>query len=286
MTRDEFMRELAYLLQDIQEQDKEDAIQYYMDYFDEAGPEQESQVIRELGSPERISSIIRSDIAGHLEKGGEFTESGYQDERFRDPNYQVARRFDLPEKQEQEGRGSKRGHRRNWRDGRERSWQGGQEKGWEDNQGPDGQNHHDTWQEEKQADGHNPDSPRTSTLLKVILWIILIIVAAPILLGIGGGTLGVIGGILGIFIAILILTGVLTAAMLMCGVALFPFGIVLIFTQSLDGFLLIGISLILLGIGGLLLALSALFYGRFIPFLIRSIVDSLNHLLHKGRRNL
>ena len=63
MTRDGFMKELAYLLQDIQDEDKEDALQYYMDYFDEAGPEREDEVIRELGSPERIAAIIRSDIA-------------------------------------------------------------------------------------------------------------------------------------------------------------------------------------------------------------------------------
>ena len=33
MTRDEFMKELAYLLQDIQDEDKDDAVQYYTDYF-------------------------------------------------------------------------------------------------------------------------------------------------------------------------------------------------------------------------------------------------------------
>ena len=90
MTRDEFMKELAYLLQDIQDEDKEDALQYYMDYFDEAGPDREADVVRELGSPERIASIIRSDIAGNLKDGGEFTESGYKDERFRDPNIRLS----------------------------------------------------------------------------------------------------------------------------------------------------------------------------------------------------
>ena len=84
MTRDEFMKELAYLLQDIQDEDKDDAVQYYTDYFEEAGPDKEAEVIQELGSPERIAAIIRADIAGHLESGGEFTEQGYQDERFRD----------------------------------------------------------------------------------------------------------------------------------------------------------------------------------------------------------
>ena len=90
MTRDEFMKELAYLLQDIQDEDKDDAVQYYTDYFEEAGPDKEAEVIQELGSPERIAAIIRADIAGHLESGGEFTEQGYQDERFRDPGYAMA----------------------------------------------------------------------------------------------------------------------------------------------------------------------------------------------------
>lgn len=106
MNRDEFMRELEYLLQDIQEEEKEEALSYYRDYLDEAG-EDEEQAIREFGSPERIAAIIRSDIAGHLEQGGEFTERGYEDERFRDPNYQVVKRYDLPEQGEQPGAGTK-----------------------------------------------------------------------------------------------------------------------------------------------------------------------------------
>lgn len=97
MTRDAFMRELEYLLQDVQDDEKEEALQYYRDYFDEAGPENEEQVIREFGSPERVAAIIRSDLAGNLEEGGAFTESGYTDERFRDPGYHVAHRYDLPE---------------------------------------------------------------------------------------------------------------------------------------------------------------------------------------------
>ena len=48
MTRDEFMKELAYLLQDIQDEDKDDAVQYYTDYFEEAGPDKEAEVIQEF----------------------------------------------------------------------------------------------------------------------------------------------------------------------------------------------------------------------------------------------
>lgn len=259
MTRDEFMKELAYLLQDIQDEDKYDALQYYTDYFDEAGPDREADVVKELGSPERIAAIIRSDIAGHLEDGGEFTESGYQDERFRDPNYQVARRLDVP-------------------DNREPEWQESQR-----NSGP-----------RQDADSKDPDAagrrqhksaPRTSPLLKAILWIILLIVAVPALLGIGGGVLGIVAGLLGLLVGALALVGLLTAASLISGIAMIPYGIVHIFTHPLNGFFISGTGLMFLGIGVLLLALAVLFYGRFIPFLIRSIVNCLNRLLHKGRCN-
>ena len=102
MRKEEFFKRLEYLLQDMPEQDKEEALQYYRDYLEEAGPEREEKVIGEFGSPERVAAIIRADLMGNLEDGGSFTETGYEDERFRDPNYQVAKRYDLPEKKEPE----------------------------------------------------------------------------------------------------------------------------------------------------------------------------------------
>lgn len=61
MNRVEFMQQLERLLADIPENDRLDAIEYYNNYFDEAGPENESQVIRELGSPGRVAAIIKAD---------------------------------------------------------------------------------------------------------------------------------------------------------------------------------------------------------------------------------
>ena len=96
MSREEFMKKLAYLLSDISEEEREDALLYYEDYFDEAGEEKEQEVIRELGSPERVASIIRHSAQG-ISDGGSFTEIGFEDERFRDPNFELAKRLDLPE---------------------------------------------------------------------------------------------------------------------------------------------------------------------------------------------
>lgn len=54
MSRAEFMEKLEYLLQDLSQEDREDGIAFYRDYLDEAGPEREQEVLRELRKPERI----------------------------------------------------------------------------------------------------------------------------------------------------------------------------------------------------------------------------------------
>lgn len=97
MTRKEFMRQLEYLLQDIPDEEREEAVAYYRDYLEEAGDEGEEEALKEFGSPERVAAIIRSDLNGNLEDGGSFTESGYEDERFRDPNTQMTEHKDLPD---------------------------------------------------------------------------------------------------------------------------------------------------------------------------------------------
>lgn len=80
MNRKQFMKELERLLNDIPASEREEAIQYYNDYFDDAGAENEAQVIEELGSPAQVARTIRE---GMSEGSGEYTERGYEDERFR-----------------------------------------------------------------------------------------------------------------------------------------------------------------------------------------------------------
>lgn len=81
MNRVEFMQQLERLLWDIPESDRLDAIAYYNDYFDEAGPENEAQVIRELGSPGKVAAIIKADLNASGNAEAEYTEHGYEDGR-------------------------------------------------------------------------------------------------------------------------------------------------------------------------------------------------------------
>ncbi|MBR3811528.1 MAG: DUF1700 domain-containing protein [Agathobacter sp.] len=61
MRREEFMKELAYLLRDIPVNEREDALAYYENYFDEAGVENEYKVIQKLGSPASVAEKILAD---------------------------------------------------------------------------------------------------------------------------------------------------------------------------------------------------------------------------------
>ena len=81
MNRLEFIQQLERLLRDIPENDRLDAIAYYNDYFDEAGVENEAQVIRELGSPEKVAATIKVDLNASGNTEAEYTEHGYKDGR-------------------------------------------------------------------------------------------------------------------------------------------------------------------------------------------------------------
>ena len=59
MNRKQFMEQLERLLSDISEAERQEALEYYEGYFDDAGPENEGEVIRELGNPGKVAAIIK-----------------------------------------------------------------------------------------------------------------------------------------------------------------------------------------------------------------------------------
>ena len=64
MTREEFLRRLNELLSDVTDEERAEAIRFYEEYLHDAGPEQEAQVLAELGSPEKVAAIIRANVPG------------------------------------------------------------------------------------------------------------------------------------------------------------------------------------------------------------------------------
>lgn len=97
MDRAQFMQELEKLLADISETERQDALDFYNSYFDDAGAENEASVLRELGSPEKVAAIIKADLKGSAGgyEYGEYTEHGYEDARTKE-------RGQMPERYEEE----------------------------------------------------------------------------------------------------------------------------------------------------------------------------------------
>ncbi len=77
MSRKAFMARLDELLADITEAEKEEALSYYEEYFEDAGPEKEEEVISSLGSPEKVAATIKAGLSENAQEEGEFSETGY-----------------------------------------------------------------------------------------------------------------------------------------------------------------------------------------------------------------
>lgn len=84
MNRAQFMEQLKKLLDDIPINERDEALDYYESYFDDAGPENEGAVIRELGSPGKVAAIIKADLKESNEQYAEYTERGYEDSRIKE----------------------------------------------------------------------------------------------------------------------------------------------------------------------------------------------------------
>lgn len=79
MNRVEFMTELERLLSDLPEEERQAAVQYYADYFADAGVENEAEVIRELGSPEKTAESIKADYYGRTFDESRFEHKDYME---------------------------------------------------------------------------------------------------------------------------------------------------------------------------------------------------------------
>ena len=241
MNRIEFMKELEYLLQDIPEEDKADALDYYRDYLEEAGDEDEQTVLDEFGSPERIAAIIRADLSGNLKDGGEFTDRGYQDSRYADPRYQVARRLDLPE-----------------------------ETADSVNQGTG---------REKQAASDKKPSERNGW--KIACWILLAIIGSPLIISAVAVLFSALVTVVSVVASLALVLVILIAVFGIVGVALIGYGFSQMFIMPLEGTLIFGTGLLLLGLALLLVVVAALFFGKLVPAGIRLFADLMNRLFHR-----
>jgi len=82
MNRTEFMKKLELLLLDITKEERDEALRFYENYFEDAGLWNEHNIIEELVSPENVATMIKADLGIANLDFGSYTERGYRDERF------------------------------------------------------------------------------------------------------------------------------------------------------------------------------------------------------------
>lgn len=255
MTRAEFMSRLTALLQDMPPAEREEAVQYYNDYFDDAGEGNEAGVIASLGSPEELAKSIK---AGLVDGGnsGEFTESGFRSYGQRNENQIMS----TSEGANENGGGGPQ-HFQN---------------------GFYGQQQYNGSNADAQQGNGNRKSAKPLSGGKIALIILLAVVLSPVWIGVlggfFGGAVGLLGALLGIFIAFLTVGIVLTVV----GIALVICGIVAMFGAPLGGLCPAGGGLIMVAVGLVFVWLMVLVVGLAVPALIRGIVNLCSRLLHRG----
>ncbi len=127
MNRDLFLFKLEQLLYDIPKEERDEAMDYYRGYFDDAGAENEAVVLEELESPQAIADSIKEalrstgDMSGGLKNppqvrdgrdqagSAEDIKAFFQEVIFKRASKSSTRGRILPEKTN--GRGSKKRHR-------------------------------------------------------------------------------------------------------------------------------------------------------------------------------
>lgn len=169
MNRMEFMAELERLLADMPEEERQAAVQYYADYFADAGEANEAEVIRELGSPEKVAESIKADYYGT-----EFNESDYEHKDY----------------MEKYGQRSSDGSAGGQADSKAGAGQNGSENGTG-----------------SAAGATETSRPWTSNLLKLILILAIAIVLWPVTLGIALTVFGIVVAAV-CFFAVLVIAAV------------------------------------------------------------------------------
>ena len=263
MNRIEFMTELAALLQDVPIEERRDAMKFYNDYFDDAGEENERQVVEELESPAKVAATIKADLGSFAREHGEFTETGYTDSRFDHK--------DMPA-----GRGEQESSYQYGQNGYgSGSWDGSYDSGGY--RGYDSRNDHGGGYGEEGYQGHGYTSdgqtpPRSNSVLKVILIIMLVIVGAPIIIPVGIALIAVVFA-LGITLLAVFASLVLTSiAIAFAGVCVFIAGLVSLVPQIAVGFALIGTGMILTVIGVVATVASVRICMIVLPGIFRGMV--------------
>ncbi|HJC55811.1 MAG TPA: hypothetical protein H9700_00370 [Candidatus Eisenbergiella intestinipullorum] len=287
MNRAEFMERLQELLEEIPQAEREDALQYYNDYLDDAGAENENAALAALGSPESVAESIRAGLQEE-EDFGEFTEGGFRlgEEEIREPVPVSGRgRAEDRENGEDRAKAAQRTERTDFRNGA-RSYAGyGPDPRGETASGngpaPHGPNPYGPGRYGPNPYGTGQRRPKKRGAGEIFLLILAGIFLIPILVPVGLGAVIVAFVFLVcvmIFYACLVCGGI---SLLAAGVVLIVFAAANLAVAPASAVCILGGGLAGTGIGLLLTLLSVWLAVRTVPAMCRGFVNLCSLPFHR-----
>lgn len=265
MDRAEFLNRLEAQLLDVPQAEREEALQYYEDYLNDAGDAGDFDILQELGTPEEVADSIRNGLRQDSSDAGE--RSGQADENWQDSS----RTGQLGDS----GYFSENGYVD--RKPQKEELQRVKQPACGDRSDAD-------WQS-TDSDAEDDSSAARRRQPSVWLWIFLIVFAAPVVLPI---VFGLLVAAISVLFALFI-TGI---ALLVCGIVCTGVGIwalIQAFTQIVAwpaaAIIGIGISLAAIGIGVLVTLLMGWLIGKVVPTGVRALCNCLHRIVtRKGGR--
>ena len=246
MSRWEFMRRLEELLSDISPSEREEALQYYNDYFNDAGKENEKQVIEALGTPEQVAEIVRDGLA---EGGiGEFTETGYRAGGTEENHNAIVKT-------------------------------NGQAAGQSGNAGQAGNASQSGNAGQAYAQAGDTKDPLPSWA--IVLLIIGGIIFSPVLIGCATGAVSLIFAVVITVICFIFSAAVLALALYIAAVCLWIAGFPALFVSPAAGIALIGAGLICAAIGIISMLFTVFLCGYALPEICKGVAKIWHRLFQK-----
>lgn len=233
MSKEIFLRDLSRFLSDIPQEEREQALKYYEDYFEDAGPENEQQVIKELGSPIDIAKQIKSVNHENIEygQGTDFHKSSSYPDLY------------SQEKSQNSGNAGENYSQNVYSQKTAQYQQTAQKKSWTQEPG------------------------------KVALVVILAVLAIPVGIPLISAAFGLIIGLAAVIFALFVTVFVLGIGLAVTGIAciIAAFGLLPIYSAA-SSILIAGIGLVLLTIGIFICWVGILFCIKFFPALVNVII--------------
>lgn len=258
MNKNLFLDELHRLLSDLPPEERNQAIKYYEDYFEDAGPENEQAILKELGSPQELANQIKATTQDDIEygQGSSFHRSAAYPEF-----YAQKEQSDSQNENNSTFKQTKDG----FQQGHQQAGNGFNNNGYR--QTGNGFNNNSYQQAATGYNSHYQQQSARKAVWIVLFALLAITIGLPCLSMLFGILLAIFSVIISIVLALFGTGG----GLMIGGIASF-FGSFFMTTTSGIGAILfaMGIGLVLFAIGALILWVGILFCIRFLPALFQA----------------